>query len=140
MFRISSADVFCASKNLIKSFCDDALIQNQRDCFSSFFIYINSGVLVGYLNVQIVFDIVEIDYIYVDNNFKRQGISNKLFSLFQDVCQHSDFPRISKFILEVSDKNIPALSLYKKFNFKEISIRKSYYKNGDDAVIMEKIL
>ena len=32
--------------------------------------------------------------------------------------------------------NIPAISLYKKFGFKEVGIRKKYYNNLDNAIIM----
>ena len=39
--------------------------------------------------------------------------------------------------LEVRSKNIPARKLYEAYGFREISIRKNYYKNpSDDAVIM----
>lgn len=38
--------------------------------------------------------------------------------------------------LEVKSKNINAINLYKKLNFKQVYIRKKYYKDGDDALIM----
>lgn len=38
--------------------------------------------------------------------------------------------------LEVNVNNIPAINLYKKYNFKEVGLRKKYYKNTDDALIM----
>ena len=38
--------------------------------------------------------------------------------------------------LEVSSTNIGALTLYKKCNFKEVGIRKKYYKDSD-AIIMK---
>ena len=44
-----------------------------------------------------------------------------------------------KILLEVRESNSPAISLYKKFGFKDDGIRKNYYKNpDDDAVIMLK--
>ena len=39
--------------------------------------------------------------------------------------------------LEVNKNNIPALNLYKKFNFNEVAIRKGYY-NGIDGILMER--
>ena len=39
--------------------------------------------------------------------------------------------------LEVRKDNIPALKLYKEFNFKEVAIRKGYY-NGIDGILMER--
>ena len=38
--------------------------------------------------------------------------------------------------LEVNSKNYPAIHLYEKFNFKRIGLRKKYYNNTDDAIIM----
>lgn len=44
---------------------------------------------------------------------------------------------VESVFLEVREKNIPARNLYKSFGFREIGIRKNYYKNPDDnAVIM----
>ena len=39
--------------------------------------------------------------------------------------------------LEVNKNNIPALNLYKKFDFNEVAIRKNYY-NGVDGILMER--
>jgi len=39
--------------------------------------------------------------------------------------------------LEVRENNFSAISLYKKIGFKEINIRKNYYKDtGENALIM----
>ena len=48
------------------------------------------------------------------------------------------FDEISKpVILEVRESNIPAINLYKKFNFMEIARREKYYEN-ENAIIMER--
>ena len=41
--------------------------------------------------------------------------------------------------LEVNKKNIKALNMYTKLNFKRVSIRKSYYTDGGDAINMQLI-
>ena len=38
--------------------------------------------------------------------------------------------------LEVNATNIPAQKLYEKFGFKVVGLRKKYYNNKDDAIIM----
>jgi len=38
--------------------------------------------------------------------------------------------------LEVASKNAPAVHLYEKCGFVREGLRKNYYKNGDDAIIM----
>mgnify|MGYP005789585945 CR=1 FL=1 len=38
--------------------------------------------------------------------------------------------------LEVNKKNIPAIKLYQKYGFKQIGLRKKYYNNIDDALLL----
>ena len=41
--------------------------------------------------------------------------------------------------LEVNKNNIKALNMYAKLNFESVSIRKSYYTDGGDAINMQLI-
>ena len=41
--------------------------------------------------------------------------------------------------LEVNKNNIKALNMYAKLNFEKVSIRKSYYTDGSDAINMQLI-
>ena len=41
--------------------------------------------------------------------------------------------------LEVNKNNIKALNMYSKLNFEKVSIRKSYYTDGSDAINMQLI-
>ena len=41
--------------------------------------------------------------------------------------------------LEVNKNNIKALNMYTKLNFERVSIRKSYYNDGGDAINMELV-
>lgn len=140
MHKISSHDIYCSNLSLLKDFCKHSLEQNQESCFPAFFIYLSGGNLCAFLNIKIVFDMAEIDYICVHEFYKRQGISIELLHLFEDVCRKYSQTQITKILLEVGAKNYPALSLYEKFSFQEVSVRKKYYKNGEDAIIMEKTL
>jgi len=40
--------------------------------------------------------------------------------------------------LEVNEKNLSAITLYKKYGFQIVGIRKKYYNNISDAYIMTK--
>jgi len=42
--------------------------------------------------------------------------------------------------LEVRRSNAAAIRLYKSLSFKDRGIRPRYYRNGEDAVIMEGVL
>ena len=42
--------------------------------------------------------------------------------------------------LEVSDKNIGAINLYKKFCFEVKAVRKNYYKDSDGLLMMRELI
>ena len=45
--------------------------------------------------------------------------------------------KIYNITLEVNEKNIPAIKLYKKYDFKSVAKREKYY-NGVDGILMER--
>ena len=47
---------------------------------------------------------------------------------------------IKEITLEVNSNNIPAKNLYEKFGFNVVGLRKKYYNNTYDAIIMTKNL
>ena len=47
---------------------------------------------------------------------------------------------ITSITLEVNENNLPAQKLYEKYKFKNLGIRKNYYKNGENAIIMTLFL
>ena len=88
----------------------------------------------GFILTQGLFDPCDILLVYVDSRYRSQGLGNRLLNFA--MAELSD--RFSEFILEVSANNEPAIGLYEKFGFKPIDVRKSYYKDGSDAVIYRK--
>ena len=57
-----------------------------------------------------------------------------------DTNYNGDIIEEMKIFLEVNQKNLNAIKLYKKNNFEEISVRKNYYGLNEDALIMVKSL
>ena len=47
-----------------------------------------------------------------------------------------DIKNMKTITLEVNENNIPAINLYKKFNFEQVGLRKKYYNNADAAILM----
>ena len=41
-------------------------------------------------------------------------------------------------VLEVGVDNVPAIALYKKLGFKRAGIRRGYYPDGSDAMLMRR--
>lgn len=78
------------------------------------------------------FDILEI---VVDQELRGRGIGTMLM---KKVFDYAKFTHKEKATLEVASDNKNAIIFYEKFGFSQISIRKNYYKNGNDALIFQK--
>ena len=92
---------------------------------------------VGFIIGMMIVDEAEIHMICIDPNYQRQGIAEKLMNYFTQELQNRCFASI---FLEVNDRNIKALSLYKKLSFETIGQRSSYYKDNSSAILMRKYL
>lgn len=77
----------------------------------------------------------DITSIAVDENFRRQGLAQKLIAELEKLLPDST----ENIFLEVRESNIPAVSLYRKCGFEKLSIRKNFYTNPrENAVVMVK--
>ncbi|PIT18366.1 ribosomal protein S18-alanine N-acetyltransferase [Snodgrassella alvi] len=81
-------------------------------------------------------DEAEIHLLNTHPAHRRQGYAQQLLvHLFQWAQQQ----HISRILLEVRANNCGALQLYEHNGFKRCGLRRNYYQNGDDAVLMEKL-
>ena len=95
------------------------------------FIYKENNSIKGFIHIQNGLDIIDVLNIIVKPEYRNQGIGSVLLKYIIDNKQDK------KLMLEVRSKNINAIKLYQKYDFKIINIRKNYYKD-DDAIIMER--
>jgi ribosomal-protein-alanine N-acetyltransferase len=100
--------------------------------FSHYLLYIENDKVIGFLNYYLMYEKIEIANFNVLDNYQNKGIGTKLIKYLID-----NYKNIENITLEVRKDNIPALKLYKEFNFKEVAIRKGYY-NGIDGILMER--
>lgn len=94
-----------------------------------------NNVIVGFAGIIILPDDVEITNIVTKKIERKKGIGKLLLDKLIEMAKETKKETIS---LEVNEKNIPAIKLYKKFDFKEVGIRKKYYNGIDNAIIMTK--
>lgn len=87
--------------------------------------------LIGYCMVRFGPDEVHIINMAIEPKSQKMGIGQKLLFYFLD-----HIPSKSSVFLEVKRGNYPAINLYLKAGFEEISIREKYYSTGEDAIIM----
>lgn len=82
-----------------------------------------------------VLDEAELETIFVHPDFRTQGAASALLHL-----AFKSLPKaINKVFLEVDTSNTVAITLYERFSFKAINVRKAYYTNtpgNGDALIM----
>mgnify|MGYP004659343177 FL=1 len=93
------------------------------------------GVICGFIDFWITFDVAQVNQIAVLSSLRRKGIGQVLM---QDMINRVTNARVNKITLEVRTQNDKAIALYEKFGFKEALIKKGYYDNGDDAKFMIK--
>ena len=88
-------------------------------------------VVVGYCMIR--FDSGEFHLLNmaVDTSYQMKGLGTKLLNHFLNNI-HLD----SSVFLEVKQGNFPAINLYLEAGFEELDIRKKYYSDGADAVVM----
>lgn len=93
--------------------------------------------IVGFAGIWLSVDDIHITNIVVKKNCRNQKIGSLMLNNLIKLCENRTQKSIT---LEVNSNNIPAQKLYQKFGFKNVGIRKKYYNNTEDAIIMTKTL
>ena len=86
---------------------------------------------------SIVCDEAEILRVAVEPAFRGQGLGRALVAAF--LAAAADAGAATCF-LEVAAGNVPARALYRSAGFSEAGLRKKYYTDGDDAILMNRAL
>ncbi|MBQ7193045.1 MAG: GNAT family N-acetyltransferase [Synergistaceae bacterium] len=69
----------------------------------------------------------------VDSIYRRRGIGRQLITAIGDCAVYLNFKRLR---LKVRKSNSAAIALYTQMSFIGESVRRGYYSNGEDAIIM----
>jgi ribosomal-protein-alanine N-acetyltransferase len=94
-------------------------------------------VLAGYLCSWLVADEMEIQNVAISPRFRRQGLARRLIDHVLLRARKTGAERI---LLEVRAGNVPARELYRQCGFEECGLRRGYYPDGEDAVLMVSML
>lgn len=87
----------------------------------------------GFAGIKIIFNEADIMNIVIRKDKRNLGLGKKLLS---ELIVLSKTKNCNCITLEVNENNIFAINLYKSFNFENVGLRKRYYNNKDNAVIM----
>ena len=104
---------------------------------SIYFVIKDNKEIIGFAGVQFIIDEASITNIVVKKNRRGNGIGTLMLKQIIEYSQKKD---ISTITLEVNEKNIIAIGLYKKMGFEIVGARKNYYNGRDMAYLMTKIM
>lgn len=94
---------------------------------------LEDGEVVGYVGSQTVLQEADMMNIAVADSHRRRGIAKMLV---EELIRQLDAYQLT---LEVRASNAPAISLYEALGFRQVGLRKNYYrKPKEDALILRK--
>ena len=136
MLESDIQDVINGEKEIFgESLGEDFLLQELKiNPFSYYFVLEIDEHIEGYMGTWIN-ENAEILNFYVSKEFQNMGFGSLMLDFFINLCLSV---HVKSLTLEVRESNIKAIELYKKYDLKEVSIRKNYYSNGDNALLMER--
>jgi len=96
-------------------------------------------IIAAYCLIEIISQeqIMELIRVAVIPEFRKRGYGEKLLRKMEDLALEKNMDRI---LLEVSKINSSAIKLYEKMGYMQYHTRKSYYPDGSDARLYQKIL
>ena len=109
------------------------LIEPNRICLG--IIELETKKLLGLCSAWLVIDELQITFIAVHPTYQRRGLGKFLFS---ELIKHSKSLQTNHINLEVKKNNEQAKAFYKSMGFKTVGQRSNFYKDGSDALILNK--
>ena len=136
---MTNEDIDFLSTNLNSDFDDFWNINNLKNDFSNlnstYLIARVENEIVGFAGFLKICDEANIMNIVTKKNKRNLGIGSKLL---ENLILYAKNQNCKSITLEVNEHNNIAIHLYEKYNFKRIGLRKKYYNNTDDAILMAR--
>ena len=105
---------------------------------SCWLVAVDGETVLGYIGSQTVLDESDVMNVAVHPDHRRKGIAQALVTALADALRERGSCKLT---LEVRSSNASAISLYEKLEFRQIGLRKNYYRNPkEDALILQKEL
>ena len=117
--------------NNIKEFNVEYL--KKENPFLKNYVYLENNEPIGLISYSLIYDRIELEYIWVSFEHRKKGIASKLMDKMLE-------EKVNNITLEVRTTNEGAINLYKKYNFKIVSTRKNYYGNEDAYLMIREMM
>lgn len=127
-------DVYSIGKLSLEEAWEKSSISKEvKNDMAKYFVAIHENKAIGFAGMWIIAGEADVTNIAVHPDFRNKGIGMQVTSALLDYCKCNS---ISSITLEVRASNISAINLYKKLGFKEEGLRKGFYSDGEDGIIM----
>lgn len=110
---------------------------SKSDINTIYFIATNNCDILGFIGALRIIDELNIMNIAVRKDLRRCGVGS---ALLEFLINFAISQKDGSITLEVNENNTSAIELYKKYNFKQVGLRKKYYNNTDNAILMSLYL
>ena len=138
VYKMSLNDLESIKEILVSDFDDFwnySILKDELSSTNSYYLVAKSdNEILGFAGIKYVLNDADIMNIVVKKSKRKSGIGSLLLKNIIELCKKLN---VSTLFLEVNEKNLPAISLYKKFGFEEVGFRKNYYKENN-AIVMKK--
>ena len=135
--QMSNDDLLVLKNSLLNEFDDfwtyNILKQEFDNENTTYIVAKDNDMIIGFAGILVIMDEANIMNIVTKKDKRKLGIGSLLL---EKLIEISKLKNLASITLEVNEKNIPAINLYKKYNFQQVGIRKKYYDNTDAAILM----
>ena len=140
IYKMTLSELNKLSSILVSDFDDFwsySILKDEINSENSYYIVAKfKNEIVGFAGIKVLLDEADIMNIVTKKSYRNKGIGSILLQHLIDLSYNLNLKQMT---LEVNESNLSAISLYKKFDFKKIGLRKNYY-NNQNAIIMSKLL
>ena len=113
-----------------------SIASELRSIWSYWVVAVQDNEVVGYIGSQSSVDESDVMNVAVHPDWRRQGIAEQLIENLIGELKNRGSKAL---MLEVRASNAPAIALYEKLGFRQVGLRKNYYRNPkEDALILRK--
>ena len=121
----------------------DLIYELEENPINEFLLLVKEEKVIGFIDYMVTFNSATITQIAVLPEYQRQGNGGELllemFKRLPKVGSADDIDDIVESVtLEVRVNNLKAINFYHKHGFEDITLKKHYYRDGEDALYMVK--
>ena len=111
-----------------------ALIQDNPYIF---YIKYEDVEIKGIVSYSLIYDRMEINYIWVKERYRKKGIGGALLKYIDQIAINK---RVNNISLEVECSNLAAIGLYRKNGYQIVAKREKYYQGRDGFLMVKEMI